>query len=494
VDPDEQATVSVYLRPRAEWAGDDSEDSSGAGPLSREDYAARYGAADEDIDAFRGFAADHQLSVEDGHGGRRRVTVSGRLGDLADAFGATLSVHADEAGVRYRGRTGPIRLPVEVHPLVTGVFGLDQRPQASTQFRVAATPSVQYTPVQVASTYGFPAGVDGSGECVALVELGGGYRTADLDTYFAGLGLATPNVMTVAVDKGTNSPGESNGPDGEVMLDIEMVGAVAPGATIAVYFAPNTDQGFIDAVTTAVHDTTNHPSIVSISWGGPESTWTPQAMTEMESAFTAAAALGVTVTVAAGDNGSTDGVTDGLQHVDFPASAPHALSCGGTTLTASSEVVWNSQSSGGGATGGGVSAQFPLPAYQAGAGVPVSANPGGPAGRGVPDVSADADPNTGYSVRVDGQDLVIGGTSAVAPLWAALVARLNQALGTPVGFVHDRLYAAAGCFRDITSGDNGAYSAAPGWDACTGLGRPDGAALLSALGGPAPAGRSGSAE
>ena len=218
----------------------------------------------------------------------------------------------------------------------------------------------------------------------------------------------------------------------EVMLDIEMAAAVAPGATIAVYFAPNTDQGFIDAVSTAIHDATNRPSVVSISWGGPESTWTSQAMNEMESAFAAGGTMGVTVTVASGDNGSTDGVSDGLQHVDFPASAPHALGCGGTSLSGTSEVVWDTP--GDGAGGGGVSVQFPLPSYQTDAGVPVSANPGGQAGRGVPDVAGDADPNTGYSMRADGQDTVVGGTSAVAPLWAGLVARLNQALGSPVGF------------------------------------------------------------
>jgi kumamolisin len=374
------------------------------------------------------------------------------------------------------------------------VFGLDQRPQAASRLRVlAVAPEVQYTPVEVATTYSFPAGVDGSGECVGIVELGGGYRTSDLDTYFAGLGMAVPPVVEVDVDGGSNSPGTANGPDAEVMLDIEVAGAVAPGVSIAVYFAPNTDQGFIDAVSTAVHDTTNRPSVVSISWGGPESTWTAQAMNEMEATFTAAASLGVTITAAAGDSGSTDGVTDGLQHVDFPASAPHALACGGTSLNGGSEVVWNSLASGGGATGGGVSDQFPLPSYQSGAGVPPSANPGGHVGRGVPDVAGDADPATGYGVRVDGQDLVVGGTSAVAPLWAGLVARLNHALGTPVGFVHGRLYgtAVAATFRDITSGNNGAYQAHPGWDACTGLGSPNGTALQHALqgaGGPVPAG------
>jgi kumamolisin len=270
------------------------------------------------------------------------------------------------------------------------------------------------------------------------------------------------------------------------MLDIEVVGSVAPGAAIVVYFAPNTDQGFIDAVSTAVNDTTHKPSVVSISWGQSEDAWTAQARTQMETIFTDGAGLGVTVTVAAGDNGSTDGVTDGEQHVDFPASAPHALACGGTSLqasgtTISGETVWNDGSSGG-ATGGGVSRQFALPSYQANASVPdnVDTQAGG---RGVPDVCGDADPETGYEVRVDGAEQVIGGTSAVAPLWAGLIARLNQHLGAPVGFAQPRLYPLLGSasFHDITSGNNGSYSAGPGWDACSGLGSPHGSALATAL-------------
>jgi kumamolisin len=272
------------------------------------------------------------------------------------------------------------------------------------------------------------------------------------------------------------------------MLDIEVLGSVAPEASISVYFAPNTDQGFVDAVTTAVHDATRKPSVISISWGSAESTWTAQAMQQMEQAFAAAAAMGVTVTVAAGDNGSGDGVQDGLAHVDFPASAPHALACGGTSLQLSTlgqiitETVWN-DGTGGGAGGGGVSVVFPVPSYQQNVNIPQSANPGGKTGRGVPDIAGDADPDTGYTVRVDGETLTIGGTSAVAPLWAGLIALLNQYLGQPVGFLQPFLYSAAGMasLREITSGSNGAYSAHAGWNACTGLGSPDGADLLSAL-------------
>jgi kumamolisin len=295
-----------------------------------------------------------------------------------------------------------------------------------------------------------------------------------------------PQVISVSVDGGTNSPTTPDSADGEVMLDIEVAGSIAPAAKIVVYFAPNTDQGFLDAITTAVHDSTNQPSVISISWGSAESDWTAQAMTNFDEAFQAAAAIGVTVCVASGDNGSSDGVNDGKNHVDFPASSTFALGCGGTTLQATNdeivdETVWNDGASGG-ATGGGVSNVFPLPTWQDGFDVPAPTVQGG--GRGVPDVAGDADPNTGYNIRVDGENAVFGGTSAVAPLWAGLVARINQKIGKPIGFLNPLIYAqaveAAG-FHDITEGNNGAFSAAVGWDPCTGLGSPDGVPLEAAL-------------
>ena len=292
----------------------------------------------------------------------------------------------------------------------------------------------------------------------------------------------------MSVDGGANAPsGDPNSADGEVALDIEVAGSIAPAASIVVYFTTNTSQGFLDAITTAIHDESHAVSVISISWGGPESTWTSQAMQSYDQAFQDAAALGVTICVAAGDNGSSDGVTDGSAHVDFPASSPNVLACGGTSLqgsngTISNEVVWNDGASGG-ATGGGVSENFPLPSYQTGAGVPVSVNSSHFQGRGVPDVAGDADPDTGYGITVDGQPSVVGGTSAVAPLWAALIVLLNQQLGKPVGFLNPQIYAASARtgFHDITSGNNGAYSAGPGWDACTGWGSPIGGGLLTAL-------------
>jgi kumamolisin len=275
------------------------------------------------------------------------------------------------------------------------------------------------------------------------------------------------------------------------MLDIEVSAAVAPGAAIAVYFTPNTDQGFIDAVSTAVHDTTNNPSVISISWGGPESSWTTQSLNALDAACQSAAALGITITVAAGDSGSTDSVTDGANHVDFPASSPHVLACGGTKLegsgsTISSEVVWNELASNEGATGGGVSDFFPLPTWQANANVPAPTTAGG--GRGVPDVSGDADPTTGYNIRVDGSNLVIGGTSAVAPLWAGLIALANAQNGKSAGFIQPAIYAAkaTSAFNDITSGTNYSgtpvgFTAGPGWDACSGLGSPIGTKLIATI-------------
>ncbi|HWY86867.1 MAG TPA: S53 family peptidase, partial [Gemmataceae bacterium] len=444
------------------------------------------------------FAQAHGLVVVETSAARRSVFLSGTAADFGSAFGTAIEQHEVDGGT-YRGRTGPLTVPADLVDVVEGVFGIDDRPVAKPHFQrrkpaagmESHTTAGSFNPPELAKLYNFPAGLDGTGQCIAIIELGGGYRTVDIKAYFQKLGLPVPNVKTVRVDGGKNLPTTSDGADGEVMLDIEVAAAVAPKAIIAVYFAPNTDKGFLDAITMAVHDTTNKPSVLSISWGSAEKNWTTQAMTSFDQALQTAAALGVTVCCASGDNGSKDGETDGKEHVDFPASSPFALGCGGTKLVGAgtsitNETVWNENPTNS-ATGGGVSDFFPVPAYQSATGVPPSANPpGNHAGRGVPDVAGDADPATGYLVRVDGQDFVIGGTSAVAPLWAGLIALMNQKLAHPVGFLNPLLYgsvAGTGSFRDIMSGNNGAYSSKPGWDACTGWGSPIGVKLLQALGG-----------
>jgi kumamolisin len=490
-DPNERLEVTVIVRRRARvelqariaaCASARSAESF----MSREEFAQRHGAEPADMTAVRTFAATQGLAVVQEHAARRTVVLSGTVAQFNAAFNIQLQ-RMEHDGGSYRGRTGCIELPAALGDAVEAVLGLDSRPQASPQFRIrpASSTAASFTPTQVASFYGFPSGT-GQGECVALVELGGGFRPADLNTYFKGLGVASPSVVAVSVDHAANSPGDANGPDGEVMLDIEVVGAIAPQAKIAVYFAPNTDAGFLDAITTAIHDTTNKPSIISISWGGPESSWTSQAMTSIDEAFQAAATMGITVCVASGDNGSGDGVNDGGDHVDFPASSPYALACGGTSITVSGdtltgETVWNDGINGG-AGGGGISAFFPTPSWQAGLQASeTSGESEAVSHRGVPDVSGNADPESGYDVRIDGTDTVIGGTSAVAPLWAALIARLNQSSGKSAGLLNARLYANAKAFRDITNGNNGDFAAAPGWDACTGLGSPNGAALKNVI-------------
>lgn len=405
---------------------------------------------------------------------------------MSTAFEVDLARYEHPEG-SYRGREGAITIPAELHGIIESVHGLDDRPQARPHLRSAAAGAQPrqdggpYSPVEVAKAYNFPTVSNGAGECVAIIELGGGYSDADLRVFFNNNGIPEPTIVSVGVDGATNSPGGQA--DAEVVLDIEIVGAVAPSARIAVYFAPNTDQGFIDAITTAAHDTTNAPSVMSISWGQAESGWSGQSMQQMDQAFQAALLMGVTVFAASGDNGSGDVVSDGLAHVDFPASSPHAVGCGGTTLsetsgTITSEVVWSA----GGATGGGISDVFDVPSYQSGAGVPPSKNRGGRVGRGVPDIAGDADPATGYQIVLGGHTQAFGGTSAVAPLWAGLLAKINGEFGHSTGFIHPLLYAQPAALHDITSGTNGAYTARPGWDPCTGLGSPDGALVRNALG------------
>lgn len=521
-DPNERVEVTVRVRPRSAVplpipGAMNMDRSRQHRHLNRSEFQKNYGATPEDMAKVEAFAREHGLEVVQTSLARRSLVLAGTVSALSATFGVELKKYEiASSGHTFRGRQGAVHISRELGPIVEGVFGLDNRPQARPHFRIlaghkitaasspapgAAQPRANgsFTPLQIAQLYNFPAGLDGQGQCIAIIELGGGYRQADLKAYFAQLGLPVPKVSSIKVDGGANHPaGNPNSADGEVVLDIEVAGAIAPKARIAVYFAPNTDRGFLDAITTAIHDERRKPSIISISWGAPEADWTAQALQAFDQAFQAAAALGVTIFCASGDNGSNDGMVqdgqhpDNLAHVDFPASSPHVVACGGTFVnavgtTVSQEVVWNDGSSGG-ATGGGVSDVFDLPAFQTSAKVPKSVNPGGRVGRGVPDVAGDASPHSGYLVRVDGQEFPIGGTSAVAPLWAGLTARLNQALGQPVGFFNPFLYqlGASGVFHDITVGNNdttnsGGYAAGLGWDACTGLGSPDGTKLLQAL-------------
>jgi kumamolisin len=515
----ERLQVTVRIRPKTPLPGAAAWEA-GSGlqqPISHEQYEAAYGADPKDLTAVEEFARRKGLNVVEASIPRRLVILDGTVDAYSKAFGVKLDIYEHPGGT-YRGRSGPIQLPSELDGIVEGVFGLDNRPFAKPRLHRLdrsmphAAGSATFDPPEVAALYNFPSQLDGSGQCIGIIELGGGYRPDDLRAFFNKVRLPLPVVVPVSVDEGVNRPGD-DGSSVEVVLDIEVAGSVAPRAKIAVYFTPDaTDQSFLDAITQAIHDTVNNPSVISISWGGPEGVATDSFLVQFDRALQAAAMLGITVCVAAGDDGAADigpRVWDGRAHVDFPASSPFALGCGGTTLKASgraiaSETVWNqgfadlSPSAGPngsfGATGGGVSEAFmPPPTWQANANVPPSVNTG-QRGRGVPDVAGDGDGATGYNVMMtiqgQRQTFAVGGTSAVAPLWAGLIALINQSQERRVGFINPALYnlpVASHVFHDITQGNNRVgdanvgYDAKPGWDPCTGLGTPDGSRLLASL-------------
>jgi kumamolisin len=515
-EPEHDITATVVLAPAA-GATDDgtftSEDPARRRYLSRQELAERRGASEESVAELRRFAEEHGLRLGGVDLARRTVEVSGTVAQFNAAFRTDLR-RFQLPGETFRSRVGPLHVPASLEPSVEAVVGLTDRIQARTRYRrhepqAAAAAGTSFTPPEVARLYGFPTGLTGAGQCVGILELdtpvdpndpnspsGAGYSTADLDAYFAGLGIdPPPEVIAVPVDGGSNSPGVNPDVDVEVVLDIEVIGAVAPGVTIVVYFAPNTDQGFVDAIKAAVHDDVHRPSVFSISWGAAEEEWSAMTRAAVDSALQDAAAVGMTVLAASGDDGSRDGVADGRVHTDYPASSPWAVGCGGTRITVENgairhEEVWNDASSGHGAGGGGISKAYQRPRYQQHVTVPPDADDH-TRGRGVPDVSGNASPLSGYRIRLNGgQSAVVGGTSAVAPLYSALVALADEAVEVPLGFLLPIAYSPARSllFHDIRTGNNRVdpqlkgYDAGHGWDPCSGLGRFDGTRLLATLG------------
>ena len=515
IDPAEVASITVRVRSVGNpKALEQMAYKLASTPLEKRQYLthealeSQHGASKDDLDAVEHFAHQHDLMVVHRSAAERSVVLKGALGHLLSAFHADVRMYHHASGT-YRGRKGELSLPEELGGIVTGVFGLDTRPrQRHSRRGRGATHSGPGGANGVAATefakrYNFPAKqggttLDGSGQTIAIIELGGGFRSGDLNVFFQEIGVPEPKVAAISVDHAGNDPTTPDSADGEVMLDIEVAGAVAPKANFAVYFAPNNgDKGFLDAISAAVHDAQRKPSVISISWGGPENASDMQGINAFHELFAAAGALGITICIASGDHGTADLDAehwDRKIHVDHPACDDLVLGCGGTQITSKGQdVVWNDGTpfdpgvgdGGGWASGGGISTIFPVPSYQTGAHLPVSIDTRKP-GRGVPDIAMSA---TNYFTRVDTDEGASGGTSAVAPLMAALVARLNQAKKKNVGFLNPFLYAnvSKGVVTDVTQGTNAitrtvkGYTAGKGWDACTGLGTPDGMTILNNL-------------
>ena len=518
VKPSERLTVTIYVQRDPQGTPAPTAHELGRlAPRARsylrpEQAVAAFGAAPSDLDAVVAFATAHKLKVVEQSIAKRLVRVTGTAKQMGEAFGVELHHYKHPAGGTYRSYKGEVLLPAELAGVVEGVLGLDNRRMVRTRPPVSKRaaeaeaggepPANAYTPPMLAKLFDFPAG-DGAGQCVAVLAFNGegmkgGYEASALESYFTDtLKQAAPKLTDVVVQGPGNDPGdgsEQSDATGEVLLDLCTVGGVVPGADVAVYFTEFTEEGWVNAIKAAVADTTNKPKVISCSYGNPEDepkgAWTEQAVKLVNGAFEQAAVQGITICCASGDEGSADEPDTKTPHVDFPASSPWVLGCGGIRLEAdpatgaiTSEKVWNDLSKKEGATGGGVSRLFALPEWQAAADVPANADKSGKTGRGVPDVASLADPETPmWVLSPNGQLGGVGGTSASAPLWSALITLLNQLSGTPLGFCNPQLYAhLKDSLVDIVSGNNGSYKAGPGWDACTGWGRPNGTQLLQAL-------------
>jgi kumamolisin len=526
VDPAEKIVVILITRQRPDLPEPPGLEHWAATPhserryLTNEEADRRHGADQEDIDRIVAFAAQNGLQVVETNLPRRLAQVSGTVAQFDQAFGITLSRY-ETPSETYRGYDGALALPADVAEVVQAVFGLDNRRLAAR----AGGPPVTITPLtppEVTALYDFPSIPPGiSGQTVGIFEFGGGYvldasgNPTDIDAFFAGLDPPLPPpalTPSVPVFGGSNAvqggPGNVSGDDAEVALDIDVVGSVAVGGTIAVYFiGNNTETGWISAITTAIVPGTGQPSpsVITISWAWDEDEWSASQLATISSFFQLAGGKGVTVFAASGDTGSMGNADepDGRAHVCFPACDPWVTAVGGTTIgnvsgSSFSEITWNDN----GVTAGGISTAFPLPPWQVGVGVPPSINDGTTAGRGLPDIAGYAN---GYDIRLYGADAgVWWGTSEASPLYAGLIAVLNATLGYRLGWLNSTFYAlattpGASIFNDIDDGGSNAFSftlqapnpptvitspgyiAVKGWDACTGWGSIRGLRLYAAL-------------
>ena len=471
----------------------------------------------------------------------RLVVLKGKVKDLEEAFSTNVIYRGLPAFLRnllskmnYISQSkGSYSIPDELTEYVEDVIGLHNFPlfrsgkfppgpdeeeeyadamtdddfsQVRSEFR-SKYGSIGYTGAKYAELYNFPKEVDGTGQTIGIIQFGGGYDKEEMVKYFEMTGMETPMISDMSIFRGRNGLTQNYLYDAEVAMDIQVAASAAPGAEIVNIFVPEryNIQGLIHAIEKAIKYDCN---IISLSWAWPEgiSTFSEKNMASVNRILQCAAAQGVTVVCASGDHGSHAGVKDGRPHIYFPSSSPYVLSCGGTSVTVEEdkiveEVVWNDTfifgdsasqlaSTGGFSKGYGDSHPNTMPLYQ----YKVMPEPhcnSRELKRGNPDVSASANlSKTGYWILAKGFQFVSGGTSAAAPLWAALIARINQKMGKPQGFINPSLYALAsvkGVFNQIIKGNNSISHRLSHWDAgevwnpCTGLGSPHGENLLRGL-------------
>ena len=499
--------VTIRLRAATEHALSrgaiaNSAEELGSSPLRNRCYLSRskfrqfYSASPADIENICTFAKQFGLSITETSGARRTVELRGAIYDIEKAFGVSLKLYESPSG-RCQVRQGEIFLPAEVLPIVEGVVGLENFRQSKPFHSGSGNPLESNSASaieQIADQYHFPSGLSGKGECIGILAFGGGIALSDLYRYFQELHGTIPDLRFEGVTS-SNQPNLNSQHDRELALDIGIAGGLAPGARIVTYFGTNDEKGWIDALSRAIHDDENQPSVISISWGAFEDWWSNNAIKVLTQLFEEAATLGITICAASGDDGcAMDG--DGYCRVTFPASSPLVLACGGSSLHADGcEVVWNVRNKS--ASGGGISDLMNRPNWQPPR-FPVASSPAPSRrdpnfdGRQLPDVAGTA--STTFSVYVGGSYRNgTGGTSAVAPAWSALIARLNEGLkrrGFPrVGYFNPLLYKdrfIQNTFRDIAVGHNDpfgrkGYEARCGWDHCTGWGSPNGGKLLEVL-------------
>ena len=476
--------------------------------LDHDEFVYQFGSIDDELKLVVDWAKANDLTVIESGCGIATVKAVGAVGRINALFGITLETVTTDSRT-YITHEESVKIPAEINSVVELVLGLDSSVTFQSYARLDpdAPPVGQQvnnidpnlisspTPVDLAAAYQYPTvpggtTAQGANTCVGIVELGGGWTTQNLNSTFGRIGLSNPTVVDVSVDGGVNDPTDINS-SGEVMLDIYCVGATALGATIAMYFAPNSFQGFIDTVIAATNDTVNNPSVLSISWGTTDTNWFGS-NSQFDTALQAAIVKGITTFVASGDFGVRAINGAPTYTVQYPGSSPYVICAGGTVVTINndytiaSETAWGT-AGGSYAGGGGVSGLYSVPTWQTGLTSKTYPTPSSPValtGRGIPDVSAMA---TGYTFYygINNSSGTFLGTSAVAPLLSGLMARLNSITASKIGSVNATWYAAKStAFNDITVGDNHGgntvgYVATAGWDAATGIGSPIGVNILA---------------